>query len=139
MDPTIPIIIHIISQFTFFRRNRTRTRTRLSFFQKFSKTRHPGTLHCPFFSTKKLSRLFLTKEVMPSPYLIACSCRRFLRARKCFCSRKHRVVTPKLRRKWSESKRAGEGAGTEKRKSLPENTVKETVHSPLRCREIVKI
>ena len=36
-------------------------------------------------------------------------CRRFLRVRECFCSRKRHVETPEERRKWSELKAAGRG------------------------------
>ena len=32
-----------------------------------SKQRHPGKLHFTFFSPKKLVRLFILKEVKPSP------------------------------------------------------------------------
>ena len=50
--------------------------------------------------------------------------RHFLPVYECFCSQKCHVDTPKERSKWGESKGAGEGAGREKRKRLPENVVK---------------
>ena len=44
-------------------------------------------------------------------------CRRLLRVRECFCSRKRHVETPEEGRKWGESKGAGGGGKGEKRKS----------------------
>ena len=42
-------------------------RYNLKFWRVFLKKRHPGKLHFTFFSPKKLARLFMLKEVKPSP------------------------------------------------------------------------
>ena len=49
-------------------------------------------------------------------------CRRFFRARKCFCSRQRHVETEE-RRKWGESKGAGRGRGERREYFFP------TLHS----------
>ena len=50
-------------------RTRTTTSTRfdLKFFRVLSKNRHPGILHCTFFSPEKLALLSFLKEVKTSP------------------------------------------------------------------------
>ena len=45
----------------------TSTRFDLKFFRVLSKDRHPGILHCTFFSPEKLALLSLLKEVDTSP------------------------------------------------------------------------
>ena len=42
-------------------------RYNLKFLRVFLKKRHPGKLHFTLFSPKKLARLFILKEVKPSP------------------------------------------------------------------------
>ena len=51
--------------------------------------------YCPMYV--HLSSKFFTK------FWSSLQCRRFLRTRECFCSRKHNVETPKEKRKWGES------------------------------------
>ena len=47
--------------------SRMRTKYILNFFNVFSYNINPGKIHCAFFPLKKLARLFLLKEVKPSP------------------------------------------------------------------------
>ena len=47
-------------------RTTTSTRFNLNFFRVFSKNRHPGNLHCPFFLLEKIALLSILKEVKPS-------------------------------------------------------------------------
>ena len=47
--------------------SRMRTKYILNFFNVFSYNINPGKIHCAFFPLKKLARVFLLKEVKPSP------------------------------------------------------------------------
>ena len=47
--------------------SRMRTKYILNFFNVFSYNINPGKIHCAFFPLKRLARVFLLKEVKPSP------------------------------------------------------------------------
>ena len=63
-------------------------------------------------------------------------CRRCLRVRECFCSRKRHVETPEERMKWGESKGAGRGRKEREEKitfaQSKHRTLQSIIYSPER-------
>ena len=53
--------------YSYWRPLDSRTRFNSKLFRVFSKSQHPGKLHCGFFSPEKLARSSLLKEGKPSP------------------------------------------------------------------------
>ena len=71
-----------------------------------------------FLTASRKSRVWIQGSLRMQECRDECSlqCKRFLRARKCFCSRKRHVETSRREEEMGRVKGSGEGVGREKRK-----------------------